>query len=371
MQVVIPKRWKGTQRPQTHDLTPEMRERIAWLNGQLCAAEAWLDGWAKWLKHLSAMNDPRQPEGPWQLDVRISLVLDAADPEHDEDSDNIICQMFDTLALQPGDDSPCYPIRDWRRDFFPQHPLREMPHCWLMRVLTDENHPELGWKNILRIGRIWVEVSLSFDQTFPRNGAGNTPAISPRAPARWRAYEGDNWKKTLPAKRLPGHMPCDDLSPANIAFLDALNTRLARVETCLDTHGRWFDNAYTRAPCTTPSLEDYWDIETRLDFLLAPEDPMFHTGGQNILHTTEHTAGSTRFGDYDTILPNDEDNDNWNEYQHWKTHPLRHQHHCWLFHDLYDHSFPRLGWQNILRIGDVQANTWIRLTQSFPPNIRE
>ncbi len=371
MEVVIPDRWRGTQRPQTHDLTPEMRVRIAWLNGQLCAAEAWLDGWAKWFKRLAAENDPQQPEGPWRLDVRISLVLDAADPEHDEDSDNIICELFDTLPLPPGDDSPCYPIRDWRRDFFPQHPLREMPHCWLARVLMDDRPLALGWKNILRIGGVWGDASLSFDQNFPRNGTESTPAASPLVPTQWRAWEGDNWKKILHAKRLPGYMSCDDLNPANIAFLDALNTRLARVETCLDACGRWFDSAYTRDANITPPLEDCWDIETRLNFLLAPEDPMFQVGGQNILHTIEHTVGSTRFGDYHAFLPNNEDIDNWNEYQHSTDHSLRHQHHCWLFHDLYDHCDPHLGWQNILRIGDVQASTRIRLNQSFPPLIRE
>lgn len=371
MEVVIPRRWKGTQRSGTHDLSPEMRERIAWLNGQLCTVEAWLDDWANWFKALAVEKTPQQPEGPWWLDVRISLALDTADPEHDEDSDNHICELFDTLALQPGDDSPCYPTRDWRRDFFPQHPLREMPHCWLSRVLMDDRPLALGWKNILRIGRIWVEANLSFEQTFPRNSAGSTPAISPRAPTRWCAYEGDNWKKTLTAKRLPGYMSCDDLSPANIAFIDALNTRVAGVETCLDAYGRWFDSVYTRDAKTIPPLEDCWDIETRLNFLLAPEDAMFHPGEQNILHSTEHRVGTNQYGNYYAFLPNNEDIANWNEYEHRENHPLRHQHHCWVFHDLYHHSFPRLGWQNILRIGDVQASTRIHLSQSFPPLIRE
>lgn len=257
MDIVIPTRWKGTQGPHTHDLTPEMHERIAWLNGQLCATEAWMDGWAKWFKQLAAEKSPQQPEGPWWLDVRISLVLDAADPEHDEDSDNHICELFDTLALQPGDDSPCYPTRDWNRDFFPDHPLRKMPHCWLTRVVMDDHPLALGWKNILRIGRIWVEANLSFEQTFPCDSAGSTPAISPSAPTQWRAYEGDNWRKTLTAKRLPGYMSCDDLSAANIAFLDALNTRLAHVETCLDTSMAAGSTVRSRG---TPKQSHRWKI---------------------------------------------------------------------------------------------------------------
>lgn len=371
MEVVIPDRWRGTQRPHTHDLTPEMRERIAWLNDQLCAAEAWLDGWAKWLKHLSAMNDPRQPEGPWQLDVRISLVLDAADPEHDEDSDNIICQMFDTLALQPGDDSPCYPVRDWRKDFFTSHPLREMPHCWLARVLMDEDLPTLGWGNTLRIGGVWVEAFLTFNKDFPLHATETTPAASHPIPARTRTWEGSNWKKTLTAKRLPEDKPCETLTPADIARIEEMNTCLTRVGSHLITCGQWFHAAYTHDATNTPDLDDVWDAETHLDFLLDKTDAMFQPDENNTLHTTHHSFASGNLRHYNGMEIIEDTTENWNERQHWSDYPLRHQHHCWLFHDLYDHYHPRLGWQKILRIGTVRAHTQIRFDQSFPPLTRE
>lgn len=42
-----------------------------------------------------------------------------------------------------------------------------------------------------------------------------------------------------------------------------------------------------------------------------------------------------------------------NEYRYQTNHPLQHQHHCWLFHELYDHTY--LAWQDIL---DMEA-IWI------------
>jgi hypothetical protein len=37
-------------------------------------------------------------------------------------------------------------------------------------------------------------------------------------------------------------------------------------------------------------------------------------------------------------------------------HPMKDEHHCWLFHDLYDHDYPdspRLPWKDIMHIGTI------------------
>lgn len=44
-------------------------------------------------------------------------------------------------------------------------------------------------------------------------------------------------------------------------------------------------------------------------------------------------------------------NDNHNEFAFNSEHPLRFQNHCWLFHELYDHTF--LAWQDIMDIEEI------------------
>ncbi len=45
------------------------------------------------------------------------------------------------------------------------------------------------------------------------------------------------------------------------------------------------------------------------------------------------------------------DETNHNEFQGWASHEMRDEHHCWLYHCLYDHA--HLSWEDILRIGDI------------------
>jgi len=48
-------------------------------------------------------------------------------------------------------------------------------------------------------------------------------------------------------------------------------------------------------------------------------------------------------------------NENHNEYRFIKTHPLNHQEHCWLFHELYHHTL--LSWQDFIDIEEI----WIEV----------
>lgn len=44
---------------------------------------------------------------------------------------------------------------------------------------------------------------------------------------------------------------------------------------------------------------------------------------------------------------------NHNEFHHWENHPMRGEHHCWLFHCLYDHIHPKLTWEQIASIEHI------------------
>lgn len=358
MEVVIPDRWRG----RFDNFTPDIQTRFAWLNQQLLATQSWLDGHANWLKRLAATDHPDKPGGLWVLGVRISFVLDADDPEHDEDSDNIICEMFDTLPLIPGDESRCYPLTDWRDDFCHEtdHPMCRWKHSWLTRVLVDRGNPSLGWENILRIGQIWVDAFLAFDKTFPLDPSAPAAPASPAGIFACNSYEGDNWKKVLFAKRCSRPGPSsDELTCEDIARLDQMNSLMAGVETYLGTCGRWFHAAHRK--------RGEWNMEVGMEFVLDLCDPLFQAGGENTIYAKKHHVASCIVGKCSDLSRTTRTAWNWNEYEHWVEHPLAHQHHWWLFHDLYDHSSPRLGWQNILRIGSVRTYTRIHFSQSFPP----
>ena len=53
--------------------------------------------------------------------------------------------------------------------------------------------------------------------------------------------------------------------------------------------------------------------------------------------------------------------ENHNEFRFRSDHPLKHQHHCWLLHELYDHTY--LSWQDILYIKEIWVDV-VLVTQS-------
>jgi hypothetical protein len=53
--------------------------------------------------------------------------------------------------------------------------------------------------------------------------------------------------------------------------------------------------------------------------------------------------------------------ENHNAYQH-DEHPLKNQHHCYLFHHIYDHTY--LAWEDIIRIEQI----WIDVILSVQNN---
>ena len=309
-------------------------------------------------------------QGDWGF-CRADFVLDADDPEYDEDSDNILCDMFDTLTLIPGNESRCYPLNDWHGDFRndADHPLHREKHCWLMRVLVDESVPSLGWENILRIERIWIETFLIFDKAFSLDPSASAIAASSAGAFASNSYEGDNWKKTLFAKRYSQPEPHDDaLTCGQIARLDQMNTLMAGIEAYFGTCGRWFHTACARDGANAIEEDDRgWNMDVRMEFVLDQRDPLFQSGGENTLFAKDHPVASCFSGKYRDLSCTTRTVWNWNGYERQAGHPLAHQHHCWLFRDLYNHSRPKQGWQNILRIGSVKTCMRIRFAQSFPP----
>jgi hypothetical protein len=163
-------------------------------------------------------------------------------------------------------------------------------------------------------------------------------------------------------EEIRGKVMDDDSDPLRAAYSNGrvqlyrkINDRLHIIEkqikvdlVRLSKYCRWIlDAGY---------IEDY-EIEAEVSFYPDEDDPDFRGDDDNILATLtfdgkyELGRSETEFGLDDGVNHN---------IAHGRTdHPLRNEHHCWLFHCLYDHT--ELSWEEILRIGMV----WVDINVKY------
>ena len=144
----------------------------------------------------------------------------------------------------------------------------------------------------------------------------------------------------------------EDLSQDDLLFLANLNDRLAEIETKIkDTSNKIGSDAQGTVFNSNGWLQDY-EIECVITFCLRKDDPDYIQDDDNILAQLTETL-KTNIWDWGIA-----DGINHNEYYRLN-HPMKDDFHCWLYHCLYDHT--RLGWSNILRIGDI----WVDIQVSY------
>jgi len=97
-------------------------------------------------------------------------------------------------------------------------------------------------------------------------------------------------------------------------------------------------------------IEDY-EAEVEISFWLKETDPAFDEDQENILVVLREELKHSQ-EEFEYYLGGDV---NHNEFQNWKDHPMKNEHHCWLYHCLYDHT--ELGWIDILRTGSI----WVEI----------
>jgi hypothetical protein len=127
-----------------------------------------------------------------------------------------------------------------------------------------------------------------------------------------------------------------------------LNERLRRMEYALVREARMIGEVLRRRVLDNEDWLSDYEVELRIDYYLRESDPAYRDDCDNILATYRDSLKFPRRGH--CLLADGRD---WNEFQSWDRayHPLWHQHHCWLFHCLYDHI--RLPWEDIARIGMI------------------
>lgn len=149
----------------------------------------------------------------------------------------------------------------------------------------------------------------------------------------------------------------DDFSSADIDRLVQLNTRLGFLQASLHRVDQEVC-AQMRARVADPDdpLDDF-EIDVTLSFMLREDDPEIDDDSDNFL-TVRHTSMKGDDADAPRL---DED---FREPPGRFPGRLNTIPHCWLFHDLYDHSYglsqPALSLRDCLRIGRIWVDIGVR-----------
>ena len=89
--------------------------------------------------------------------------------------------------------------------------------------------------------------------------------------------------------------------------------------------------------------------------MLRDDDPACRDDDDHILVTrNEWLSHLKRYLEHPDEAGGIGSGDNYNEFQFMEGHLRQAEHHCWLYHDLYDHA--GLQWEDLLRIGDIRVD---------------
>ena len=137
-------------------LTEDERQRLVQLNSTLFELEKKIIIAAKRLIKECKQRLKRPKENflkDYEIEAMIKFVLDEDDPDYRDEDDNIIAELGDvyinpnTLTLADGDN-----YND------SEHTEDRMHHCWLYHSLYSHTMPRLTFRDMLRIGGMWVDI---------------------------------------------------------------------------------------------------------------------------------------------------------------------------------------------------------------------
>jgi len=132
-----------------------------------------------------------------------------------------------------------------------------------------------------------------------------------------------------------------NLTPKDKEELQILNTRLKNLETKLLSEALKLDEELSRRVANKDDILDDYEIEVELQFYLKENDV------PTIL--SESLKGISK--DTSKLLGLEE---NHNEFRGWENHPMKDEHHSWLYHCLYDHT--DFGFQDMVKIGMIWSD---------------
>ena len=153
------------------------------------------------------------------------------------------------------------------------------------------------------------------------------------------------WEGAVPEKVLLGNdkFPhCWEMTSEQREILNLLNSRLLKVEK--STHKRFakFCNEYP-GHC----------LSCKIYLILNENDQEWTGADDNIMAVLNHHNHE----EYDPSA-------NWNDCTHLiKDEKGKPEHHCWLYHELYDHT--GLTWEDLLRVGKIRVSIKVNFDYNF------
>ena len=108
-------------------------------------------------------------------------------------------------------------------------------------------------------------------------------------------------------------------------------------------------------------LDDY-EIDLQVSFYLKDDDPDYREDQDNIIAILNDYVKGISLPDY-TEFDFRWDETNHCEFQYWDWHEMKDEHHCWLYHCLYDHT--SLTWEDIMRIGSFWADIRVKYQYNY------
>jgi len=142
---------------KTEDLTREQRETLVQLNLTLARTERNIkkQGQQLQVECQNKIADASNFISDYELDVIITFWLKESDPDFDEERDNIVAVLNESIkhnnfTTHLGGNKNHNEFQYWE-----WHSMQDEQHCWLYHCLYD--HCDISWIDILRIGQVWVE----------------------------------------------------------------------------------------------------------------------------------------------------------------------------------------------------------------------
>ena len=147
-------------------LSPDQRHYVQQLNERLAAIEHHVQREATALNSQlqTRVQDPVDWLSDYEIELEVTVWLREDDPAYQEDDDNILAALRESLK-------PVFAPRVLLRDgtnynAFQQmdgHPMQKEVHCYLYHRLY--GHTDLWFDDMLRIGRIWVDIQVWYQHT--------------------------------------------------------------------------------------------------------------------------------------------------------------------------------------------------------------
>ena len=110
------------------------------------------------------INDNDEWIEDYEAEVEISFWLKETDPAFDEDRDNILAVLTEDIKYNGFKTHLAAGKNHNEFKHWDGHSMNGEYHCWLYHCLYD--HTKMGWKDILRIGKIWVEFDCRLQQSI-------------------------------------------------------------------------------------------------------------------------------------------------------------------------------------------------------------